>query len=674
MRAASVTANGQAPPELPVSAGTVAPWRRRGQPGEHPPHRPASEQSPYPPSHGETAANGYRAKAGAPIPGSPHVAAHAFPDARKAGLTAMIGIAENGMLLRPLPAVTPAAARPESQASLLTRAAGPAPAPARHVDAPPALDNDRIGVPVRPATISPGRLATRRAQASWRRKAVWHIRRLAQARALPLTVILLAQVGLSSRLVWSNTAFPDEALYLWSGRLEWEHWLHGTLIPNFPTYFSGAPVLYPPLGAMATALGGLAGGRILSLCFMLSATVFLHGVTRRLFDRRSAHFAAALFVGLAATQFLGAFATYDAMALMLLALATWLSLRAAGSRLAVQIPLLLAAASALALADAAKYAAALFDPVVILVAGLAAWRAGSRKAGIAAALAISWVLCLLLYVGIRLGGHTYWRGINYTTLARAHGTSSAAGIVADSFGWAALMIILALIGSAVAAAKQAQPATKLCACVLGGAVMLAPANQARIHVFTSLFKHVGFGAWFAAAVAGYALAALASAVPAVKKSGAVISSASVAAAGLLIGASLAQTHFVSWPDTASFVARLRTILPAHKGHVLAADNGNVIEFYLPDELDGMAFSGPWFLRYQDPDTGKYLVGGPAYADAIRHHYFSVIALSFDDSRAIDEIISKDIRTYGGYQLVATLPYRAAGLPSTFRIWAREGSG
>lgn len=531
-----------------------------------------------------------------------------------------------------------------------------------------------LSIPLCPDTTPPSRLAARRARESWARKAVRTSYRLAQAPALPLTVILLAQVALSLRLVWSNTAFPDEALYLWSGRLEWEHWLHGTLIPNFPTYFSGAPVVYPPLGAMATAIGGLMGGRILSLGFMLSATALLHGVTRRLFDRRSANFAAALFVGLAAAQFLGAFATYDAMALMLLALATWLSIRAAECKLAVRLPLLLAAASALALADAAKYAATLFDPVVILVAGLAAWRARSRKDGIIAVLVVAGIVSLLLFAGIRLGGHAYWRGINYTTLTRARGTSSAAGIVADSFGWAALMVILALIGCAVTIVRQSHPGSKLCACVLGFAIILAPANQARIHVFTSLFKHVGFGAWFAAAVAGYALAALASAVPAVKKRGATVAGATVAVAGLLIGASLAQTHFVSWPNTASFVAKLRPLLPVHKGRVLAADNGNVIEFYLPDELDGMIFSGPWFLRYQDPNTGKYLVDRPAYADAIKHRYFSLIALSFDDSRALDEMISRDIRAYGGYRLVATVPYKAAGVSSAFRIWAREDSG
>ena len=104
-------------------------------------------------------------------------------------------------------------------------------------------------------------------------------------------VILAVQALLSLRLIWSNTAFTDEGLYLWSGRLEWVHWLHGTRIPNFPSYFSGSPDVYPPLGAMANALGGLTAARLLSLCFMLGATALLHGITRRLFGLRPANFA-----------------------------------------------------------------------------------------------------------------------------------------------------------------------------------------------------------------------------------------------------------------------------------------------------------------------------------------------------------------------------------------------
>ena len=43
----------------------------------------------------------------------------------------------------------------------------------------------------------------------------------------PLTAICAMQAALSLTLVWSNTAFGDEASYLWVGHLVISHWLHG---------------------------------------------------------------------------------------------------------------------------------------------------------------------------------------------------------------------------------------------------------------------------------------------------------------------------------------------------------------------------------------------------------------------------------------------------------------
>src|SRR6266851_1068243 len=60
----------------------------------------------------------------------------------------------------------------------------------------------------------------------------------------PLLPVLVVQAVLSLRLVRADTAFQGEALYLWAGHLQWAHWLHGTPLPPFSAYFSGAPVIY----------------------------------------------------------------------------------------------------------------------------------------------------------------------------------------------------------------------------------------------------------------------------------------------------------------------------------------------------------------------------------------------------------------------------------------------
>src|SRR6202046_877417 len=181
-------------------------------------------------------------------------------------------------------------------------------------------------------------------------------------------------------MVRGSTAFGDEALYLSAGHLEWSHWLHGTQIPQYQTYFSGAPVIYPPIGAIADSLGGLAAARLLSLVFMLGVTAFVWGTaTRLLDDERAAVFAAATFAVLAPTLHLGSFATYDAAALLLGGAAAWCAAGVrSGGRAARWV---VAAGILLALANATKYATALYDPTVVGVAFLSSWpEIGWRRA------------------------------------------------------------------------------------------------------------------------------------------------------------------------------------------------------------------------------------------------------------------------------------------------------
>ena len=194
---------------------------------------------------------------------------------------------------------------------------------------------------------------------------------------LPLVVVLVLQAGLSVRLVGADTAFQDEAEYLWAGHLEWSHWLHGTVVPPFASYFSGAPGIYPPLAALAGTAGGLAAARLLSLVFMLGATALLWAAAGRLFGRRAAFFSCALFALSGPALHLGAFATYDAMSVFLLALASWLVVSASGDGEAAGRMAL--AGVVMAAANATAYSTTLFDPVVILLALLTAWPA--RRTG-----------------------------------------------------------------------------------------------------------------------------------------------------------------------------------------------------------------------------------------------------------------------------------------------------
>ena len=88
------------------------------------------------------------------------------------------------------------------------------------------------------------------------------------------------------------------------------------------------PVIYPVLAAMLDHLGGLTLVRLVSGVFMLTATGLLYATARHLFGYWPAVIAAGLFASLGITQGLGAYATFDAMALMLMAFAAYCAVRA----------------------------------------------------------------------------------------------------------------------------------------------------------------------------------------------------------------------------------------------------------------------------------------------------------------------------------------------------------
>jgi hypothetical protein len=295
--------------------------------------------------------------------------------------------------------------------------------------------------------------------------------------------VLTVQAVLSMRLIWSNTAFLDEATYLYVGHVELAHWLTGSSVPAYPTYLSGVPVIYPPLAALANDVGGLAAARILSLCFMLGGTSLLWGMTSRLADRRSAFFAAAIFAALGPTQYLGAFATYDAMALFLMTAAAWCVV-AARDR-ADSTLLVLAGAALLALANATKYATGLFDPVIIGLAALSVAAKRGIKPGMGRAGYVAVTSTGILAILLAVGGPFYVTGVLSTTLARATGGSSPLMVLIDAAKWIGPACLLAALAVAMVALAHHDRFQLTTFALLAAAGLLAPVNQARLATIMS---------------------------------------------------------------------------------------------------------------------------------------------------------------------------------------------
>jgi hypothetical protein len=460
----------------------------------------------------------------------------------------------------------------------------------------------------------------------------------------PLLAVLAVQATLSASLVRARTAFGDEALYLSAGHLEWSHWLHGAQIPQYQTWFSGAPVIYPPIGAIADSLGGLGAARLLSLVFMLGATSFVWGAaTRLLDDQRVSFFAAALFAALAPTLHLGSFATYDAPALLLLAMATWC---AAGVRSGQQVIRRITAAGVLlALANATKYATVLYDPTVLGVAVLSSWPDAGWKVALRRAALLAGAAGAILAVLLALGGPGYLTGIRVTTTGRAHGTAAASLVLADAWSWTAVVLVPAVIAAVVSAVQRRWPQALLLA-VLALSALLAPAGQARIQTATSLNKHVDFGAWFAAIAAGYLLSSL-SRKPVVL---AVLLTALIP----VTSAGTAQADaMLDWPDVTGLVKVVRP-MTAHGGHFLV-ETTDVLLYYLP---------GTTWRQWSNTQNANLAY----YQQAIARHYFSVVILSFNQTPSTDYAIALDMATARGYQLAA----KVRSGKTIFYVWEYIG--
>jgi 4-amino-4-deoxy-L-arabinose transferase-like glycosyltransferase len=471
-------------------------------------------------------------------------------------------------------------------------------------------------------------------------------------RPLCLIAILTIQAVLSIRLMWSNTAYIDEATYAWAGHLEIAHWLHSTPVPPFQTWFSGAPAIYPPISAVADSIGGLVGVRILSLVFMLGATALLWDITSRLFGSRAAFFAAALFAILGPTQFLGALGTYDAMALLFVAISAWCAVAARDH--GDSTVLLVASAFALALANATKYATALFDPVVIVLAALVVAQRRGVKLALGRAGYVAAVVTALVAALLALGGPLYMAGVNYTTLARAIGHDSPALVLEDSWKWVGVVWILAWLGVIISLRRGSRGQTFMLA-LLAAAGMLAPLEQARIHTVTSLHKHVDFGAWLAAPAAGYALAQLSRINK--RRSLSFAAAGLIAAAAILpveaVGSAQANSLYQGWPDSSLIVAKLRNLIRSHPGNYLAEDY-DIPGYYLENSVSWQRWSNTWYFSYTPPGTRRPLTGAAAYQAAITRHYFSLILLDFFATPKTDHQIVADMQRTDDYQIVAVV--------------------
>jgi putative flippase GtrA len=502
----------------------------------------------------------------------------------------------------------------------------------------------------------------------------------------PLFAVLIIQGLLAARLIWSNTSYIDEATYLYVGSQDLNHWIHNTPIEDYQTFLSGSPVVYPPIAAIVNAVGGLTAARFLSLGFMLGTTSLLYAAAVRLFDKGTALVASALFAGLAGTQFLGALSTYDPMALFLLVLSAYLVIGREKSyeTLTDVAYSTVIAGAVLAVANADKYATALWDPVVVGLACCTAPMAGySWRYGLGRGLRFAVALGAFLTVGLAIGKAKYFKGILNTTVNRSStqiGMGQSASLVLhDTWNWIGVMLVLALLGvvlllftsrSGFPNAKRGAVAV-LCLVLLFAAIA-APANQARIGTTVSLQKHVIFGAWFGCFLAGYALTRILRIRVLI---GICASVLLIPVAG--VNSITAQGLYRGWPsENPAFISALKGYVRSGNERYMISGYDSIPAYYLGD-VTSLQWKEIGTYSYVDPGTGQLLLNGPAFADAIQHRAFTLIILNFQGNGmpgepADDYLVAADLAKYGGYKVVGHLPPDESTSRNYYTVWRVTG--
>jgi hypothetical protein len=485
-----------------------------------------------------------------------------------------------------------------------------------------------------------------------------------------LCAVLAVQAALSLRLVWSNTAAQNEATALWAGHLMWSHWLHGVTVPPFQAYLPGAPVIYPPLGALADHLAGLAGARLLSLAMMLGVTVLLWSTAARLFGRRAAVFGAALFAILGPVLQLGVLATGDALSLLLLAVSTWCVVRA-GSREDATGWMILSGVT-LVLANAAAYSSVLFDPVVIVLALLVAYPTPGGKPALARGATILTIVATLLMVGTLIGGDYYVSGIDQTLSLGINMPSARLTVLSHATAWTGIVAVAALCAAVMGWAAGDRRRARLAA-LFAVAGLIVPAEQALQGAVLGLDTHIVAGAWFAAMAAGYAVHRLIAAGATPRAQAVTAGACAVALAfPLTLGLTQSQALLRSWPDSASLIALMRPLADSGSAHLLVEDP-NVAEYYLPAGRHWARWSStrniilPSGKSILIPVSTAGVVGAGSpdvFAKYIASGYFSLIALNFADTTALDHRIAADIRLNHHYKVVEVVPDG----PGPYVIW------
>jgi len=479
-------------------------------------------------------------------------------------------------------------------------------------------------------------------------------------------LILALQAGVSL-VTLHNTAFQDEGLYLYAGRQIIHHWNGGPIPPeNYVYYFSGYPYAYPVVGGFLAMIGGLELARDFSLVCLLGVTTIVYSVTRKIFHHLAGLFAAAAYASAGMVLFVGRLATYDAPCLFLIALATAISVHCAMSRSAW---ISLAVGPLLVSAILTKYAALLFVPPVLgllacLSVAFTGWLRGSWRTVLAVG-----SFAASLVVAYKSIDKSALHALSASTTNRVVGiTTPRHALFLEVLRMGGVVFLIAFLGLLLA--FRLQPRYRMAAVLLFGSAWLAPVYHIYKQEPISLDKHIAYGLFFAAPLAGYALAWLSGygrksfLIP---HQGYWLAGLTVVLAMFTVG--LGQSSAVyAWPNTSDLSTVMHTQLRDGGGMIMAEDV-EVSRFDAMDVTEPWQWNSFYYPIYITPKH-QFLFGRPAMVAAIKARYYNWIELSFKALPEQAYFLAGQMMLTRNYDLITIVPVSNSWGQTHFYLFRR----